>query len=231
MLSASLLQPPQNMSIQRSQSVPHSIAHAQSSLPRSMSHQQLPRNTYKTPIRRATSLRASPMASPRTEREDPFSLAGFFPTSLSTESEDWRWIREEEEEHLEGEEEESHESSHDERSGSVMSRQGNEELTRAIRDHDKMGVLSMGEWSKKRSRNQMEGVDVRVLHADEFLWKKSDYDYDEERLLSPYSEEEAVDFESLHQTLQGLRRETCEGIAKATRSEARYGDLFLREEK
>jgi len=192
------------MSLQRSQSVPHSIGHVQPGLPRSVSHQQLPRNTYKPSVKRTASVIGTSSL-----RKDPFSLTGFFPTSRSTDSEEWSWLREERDDE---EDEERHETTDEERwpKGSVMSRQGNEELTRVIRDQDKMGVLSIG--------------------TDEFSWKKTDDNYyGEERLVSPYySKEEAVDFESLYETLQGLRRR---GEVEVTKSEARYGELFLKSEE
>lgn len=82
------------MSIQRSKSAPQSVAGLSTfNLPRSFSHEHLQKNAGQ-----ASTSAATPAVSPsisRVDREDPFSLTGFFPPlRFRTEhQEEWNWLR------------------------------------------------------------------------------------------------------------------------------------------
>jgi len=70
--------------------------------------------------------------SPSVEREDPFSLGGFFPSSKNSESEEWTWLREK--------------SKAEDKESIVVDDSVNlsdEELQAMIEREDKMGVLAL----------------------------------------------------------------------------------------
>jgi len=139
------------MSLKRSKSAPQPIATLITfNLPRSHSQQYLQQNAQRKGLR---GLAVSPTFS-RADREDPFSLSGFFPSSFGglEEEEEWNWLREEDEE--EGYRRSIEPLGIAEDAASVSSLPGTptvmfghveDELTReAIKGEDKLGVLSLG---------------------------------------------------------------------------------------
>lgn len=89
----------------------------------------------------------SPIATPWVEREDPFSLSGFFPTSRATpEDEQWKWLRREEVAQDEGFQDDqvsvSSFSADDE--DSILGELKDELASETIESEDKLGVLSLG---------------------------------------------------------------------------------------
>ncbi|TFK36817.1 hypothetical protein BDQ12DRAFT_226172 [Crucibulum laeve] len=183
------------MSISRSKSAPHTIVSmTPSRLARSGSHQYLPGENW------GQSSRGTKVTT-RRERGDPFSLLGFFPVSLTgIESEDeWQWLREEErrDEKYEG---------GTSRSQSIFGEKDEKGTGEAIKGEDKLGVLSLGEYTMVFG--QVAG--------------------DDERLMSPYWEE-AVDEESLYLGLCARRKRHG---AETMRSEGGtgFGLLFFPEE-
>ncbi|KAG1749887.1 uncharacterized protein EDB91DRAFT_1110209 [Suillus paluster] len=119
---------------------------------------------------------ASPLASPR-DREDPFSLAGFFPASYlvspEREGERWEWLRQEQPERFGDDEVQSLEDN----DGSlprtpgpvIFARAAEYDIEETIKGEDKMGVLSV-----------LNNID--------------------------YGEDEVVDHESLYLALSKLRQ-------------------------
>ncbi|KAG1757685.1 hypothetical protein EDB19DRAFT_57259 [Suillus lakei] len=98
---------------------------------------------------------ASPLASPR-DREDPFSLTGFFPASYlsspAREEEHWEWLRQEQPEQPAGDELQSiYSLTEDDVDGSlprtpgpvVFARAAEDVIEETIKGEDKMGVLSV----------------------------------------------------------------------------------------
>lgn len=123
----------------RSKSAPHPLPGyfaVPSDLPRSSSHVHLDRRVQKS-ARGFSQVHpsASPVISPRSEREDPFSLSGFFPSSMSSENEEWSWLRDEDKP--------------DEDDGTLIEdeaavRMLDGDLKEMIKKEDKMGILSLG---------------------------------------------------------------------------------------
>ncbi|KAF9270185.1 hypothetical protein L218DRAFT_1071659 [Marasmius fiardii PR-910] len=170
-------------------------------LPRSASHQTIQPKARSSssvetmrPINRA-------MHSPRIEREQPFNLTGFFPTGTLNEKKNERsswWLREGEEQDEEGEDQ-SWTTAAAESGTEGMVGQISDEMTRAaIKNEDKMGILSFGN----------------------FFARKDDGRH--ECLLSPYSDDEPVDHESLYLSLCSRRK--AQGIET---SDGRFGEIFL----
>lgn len=165
------------MSLQRSKSASYIVASSVKTvhLPRSTSHQQLQNSAS---ITRGY--------TPRTEREDPFSLAGFFPAALVEEEEEWRWLHAEEGELSEGD------GSVDRTPSSGIFGQAEDRNTReAIEGEDKLGVLALGQW---RRSDGVDGPDIG--------------------LLSPYRE--VVDEESLYLAVSSQRDTAASGLRAAT---------------
>ncbi|KAI9060596.1 hypothetical protein FKP32DRAFT_1577497 [Trametes sanguinea] len=84
-------------SIPRSHSVPHvgSLKITTTDLPRP--RPKLPRHRSALPLSGSSTSSFSALYTPRTEREDPFSLGGFFPANLSTfekspTEQEWDWL-------------------------------------------------------------------------------------------------------------------------------------------
>ncbi|KAF9462131.1 hypothetical protein BDZ94DRAFT_1262011 [Collybia nuda] len=124
------------MSLQRSKSAPHPIS-GLTSLPRTASFH------YK----QAKTGHATPLHTPRIEKEDPFSLSGFFPRIYGNEDE-WRWLRDEQQwvgsEKVAGPTEEEEEEE-EEKYRVIFGQAESENTTREmIKDEDKLGVLSLG---------------------------------------------------------------------------------------
>ncbi|RDB28625.1 hypothetical protein Hypma_015636 [Hypsizygus marmoreus] len=172
------------MALQRSKSAPHAIpALLPPSLPRSSSFHTMPEAAKRAPIKHEP-----PVA------EDPFSLAGFFPSSLGEEK--WAWLRED------IREQDGEWKTGDEDGTTVVCGLNGEleKLTRdAIKDEDKMGVLSL------------EGVSVFGRSEGEDV------------LLSPYWSGEAVDEDSLCLALRVRRGAGAAG----SRAGTGFGTLFL----
>ncbi|KAG2154734.1 hypothetical protein DEU56DRAFT_707800, partial [Suillus clintonianus] len=102
-----------------------------------------------------SSTAASPLASPR-DREDPFSLTGFFPAlSPARKGEHWEWLRQEQLEpsygHAEDELDSIYSLPDDDVDGSlprtpgpvVFARAAEDVIEKTIKGEDKMGVLSV----------------------------------------------------------------------------------------
>lgn len=159
---------------------------------------------------------APPLATPR-DREDPFSLAGFFPSySVSSEREggSWEWLWQEQpwipardELHT------TYSLSEDDDDGSppatptpgpiVFARAAENVIEETIKGEDKMGVLS-------------------VLNT---IFLTKDAHLSEDKLYSPYAEDEAVDHESLYLALSKLRSRP-QSRAECVQT-VRPGELFL----
>ncbi|KAF9229171.1 hypothetical protein BS17DRAFT_688315 [Gyrodon lividus] len=152
-----------------------------------------PSRTLSIP-RKVVSLSGTP------HEKDPFSLAGFFPpsswmTQSLHEGERW-WLRQEEPECTPTRDElcSVYSLSEDEVDGSlpptpgpgVFARSDKDMAEEAIKREDKMGVLSLNT-----------------------LFLTDDIHAREDRLYSPYAEEEAVDHESLYLALSKRRRAEC----------------------
>ncbi|KIK07412.1 hypothetical protein K443DRAFT_673334 [Laccaria amethystina LaAM-08-1] len=132
------------MSLQRSKSAPHIVGSPVKTihLPRSTSHQQLQNSASNT--RGYT---------PRTEREDPFSLAGFFPAALVEEEEEWRWLHAEEGESSEGDQVRTP-------SSGIFGQAEDRNTREAIEGEDKLGVLALGQWGQS---DEVDGPDIGLL--------------------------------------------------------------------
>ncbi|KAG7099174.1 hypothetical protein E1B28_001045 [Marasmius oreades] len=167
------------------------------SLPRSASHQTIQPKAKSAPMGAVRPTNRA-LHSPRIEREQPFNLAGFFPTGtlgeMQNEASSW-WLRE-------GDEESEGQSwcpAVAEAGTEGMVGQISDEMTRAaIKNEDKMGILSFGNFFARKDDGRQE------------------------RLLSPYSDDEPVDHESLYLSLCARRR--AQGIESV---EGRFGELFL----
>lgn len=88
----------------------------------------------------------SPLATPWVEREDPFSLGGFFPASnrsAAAEGEQWKWLHRDEDESGRDEGQSVASFSVDE-DDSVLGELEDELAGEAIKVEDKLGVLSLG---------------------------------------------------------------------------------------
>ncbi|GLB36044.1 hypothetical protein LshimejAT787_0303320 [Lyophyllum shimeji] len=167
------------MALQRSKSAPQGIPALlpmPRSVPRASSFQTI-QNAVKT-------VKTVPLAE-RTdmEREDPFSLLGFFPSSLGEEK--WGWIRGEEKVEKAWTAEEGE-------SGSVLFGESDKLTQEAIKGEDKLGVLSLGGLFQ-----DLEGK----------LWSPSSYGVAAER-EAPDEDREAVDEDSLWLGLRVRRGKT-----------------------
>ena len=124
------------MPIKRSQSAPQPIetlfttpkarAGASTCLPRSKSY-----------------LVERSVSPPWVEREDPFSLGGFFPAShgAAREEEQWKWLRKEEDEDTSRD---GKESVFVDNNDSVIGQLDDKLAEETIKNEDKFGVLSLG---------------------------------------------------------------------------------------
>lgn len=94
----------------------------------------------------ATNTSLIPPNSPWVEREDPFSLAGFFPASHRAvpEDEQWKWLRKEEEE-----DKASVSSFSVDDEDSVLGELEDELAGETIKGEDKLGVLSLSVFSPR----------------------------------------------------------------------------------
>ncbi|KIJ68562.1 hypothetical protein HYDPIDRAFT_81673 [Hydnomerulius pinastri MD-312] len=164
----------------------------------------------------------SPLGTPH-EREDPFSLAGFFPPSSRfappfSEGERWEWLRHDEDRYVSPRDElrSVYSFTEDEADGSLpptpgpgvfFARLDEDVAEEAIKGEDKMGVLSLNAIFLARDG-----------HARE------------DKLYSPYSEEEAVDHESLYLALS--RRRHAESVRPVSAgSVGDEGKLFLQSQE
>ncbi|OJA16220.1 hypothetical protein AZE42_00106 [Rhizopogon vesiculosus] len=160
---------------------------------------------------------ATPVATLR-DREDPFSLGGFFPSyivSPEREGERWEWLRQEQGSLVPPRDElhTIYSLSEGGADGSlpatpgpiVFARAAENVIEETIKGEDKMGVLSV--------------INTIFLTKDAHL--------SDDKLYSPYAEDEAVDHESLYLALSKLRQ--AESSMPHSRKEC-VGDLFLEEE-
>jgi hypothetical protein len=155
---------------------------------------------------------SSPVLSPisRLERDDPFNLTSFFPTSrISEEEERWSWLRTEDEHEI-TEEPIADENSYE-----------NKTAGEVIKSEDKLGVLSLSQlffWYDV-------GRSLKMLSDTLFAARGHEDLPMDDRLLSPYSDEDVVDVESLYLALhQRRRRDAQRGVADAKPA---IGGLFL----
>jgi len=120
------------MALQRSRSAPHGVP-ALLPIPRS-----LPRASSFQTIQNAVKTVKTVRLGERTvvEREDPFSLSGFFPSSLGEEN--WSWLRGEEKV------EKKIWTAEEAGMGGVLFGESDTLTQEAIKGEDKLGVLSLG---------------------------------------------------------------------------------------
>jgi hypothetical protein len=88
----------------------------------------------------------SPLSTPWVEREDPFSLGGFFPAShraAPEEEEQWKWLRIEEDEDASRDDKESVSSFSVDDRNSAIEQLEDESAEETIKSEDKFGLLSL----------------------------------------------------------------------------------------
>jgi len=191
------------MSIQRSKSAPQSIATPipATHVPRSYSQENVRAKTTRS-ARPNPAVAGASLTSPsaRTHDGDPFSLGSFFPSSRVSDEDGWTWLPSE---HAIQEEPEPMAPM----AASMLGPTSDRLAAEAIRNEDKLGVLSI------KSPFFLNG---KALPADT-----------EDRLFSPYTEDEAIDVESLYQSLCARRRSRGgPGDVKAND----FSELFLLDE-
>ncbi|KAG5647628.1 hypothetical protein DXG03_008981 [Asterophora parasitica] len=150
--------------LQRSKSAPHgmpALLPAPASLVRASS--------FHTTQEAAKPVKKPPMAAVAErvaeERGDPFSLSGFFPSSLGDDK--WGWLRDEEKE------QEKQWSTEDGDGGSVLFGEEDSMTREAIRLEDKLGVLSLGgilQTLAGEMRAEYDGDGEREAVDEETLW-------------------------------------------------------------
>jgi hypothetical protein len=138
------------MLIQRSQSAPQPIqsSSAATKVKAATSNESLAKLSRSNSYLVRPSVTSSPLATPWIEREDPFSLGGFFPASnraVPEEEEQWKWLRKEEDDSV-GDDKESSSSFSVDDSDSVIG-EFEDELAETIRSEDKFGLLSLGSFT------------------------------------------------------------------------------------
>ncbi|KAI0067801.1 hypothetical protein BV25DRAFT_1911679 [Artomyces pyxidatus] len=152
--------------------------------------------------------------TPRTEPEDPFSLGSFFPAHLFTrpsqaEEQEWAWLHHAEEEEEQEQDDSSFEAVEEAASRQTLFSHREEAATGSvIQEEDKLGVLSI---------------------FDSFSLETETYTPDD-RLYSPYAEDEPCNEESLH-LAYGARRAGRGPSVKASDAGTPYGALFLPESR
>lgn len=139
--------------IQRSQSTPHFTSQDGQAHPLfHKQHQHYQQGRARVPKRTKTSIDFLAMAqpsmmmaspTPRTEREDPFNMGGFFPPShlVPAQEEEWGWLHAEEEAGVEARTEAYEDDEAEEEEGEVD--EGGREPGAVIRREDKMGILTL----------------------------------------------------------------------------------------
>jgi hypothetical protein len=85
--------------------------------------------------------RASPLQSPRSDREDPFGACGFFPSNIGEEEQEgsWRWLRDDDS----ADKLATLSVIEDEDEGPATPEETEDLARRVITSEDKMGVLSL----------------------------------------------------------------------------------------
>lgn len=136
------------MPIQRTQSAPQPVEAVFS-----LTEANVNRSGTRADLRRTKSHLVQPSAnntpltpvSPWVEREDPFSLASFFPTShrAAPEDEQWKWLRREDDSGARDDRVSVFSFSVDDED-SVLGELENEMAGETIKGEDKLGVLSFG---------------------------------------------------------------------------------------
>ncbi|KAI0375298.1 hypothetical protein BV20DRAFT_960404 [Pilatotrama ljubarskyi] len=207
------------MSIPRSQSVPHvSSLRITTDMPRASQRDsarpKLPRHRSAVAVSGSTQPLAS-LYTPRSEREDPFSLGGFFPANLgafesSPAEQEWDWLH--------AEDDRAAALRSPARSGLVSPISEDDEwdiptpcsafadagdaLARdAIKREDKLGILALGDKL------------TLLSHGDEL--------YVENRLLSPYTQPgDPLDDEAVYDALRALRTAHSRPRGSAVKHEA-----------
>ncbi|ESK97975.1 hypothetical protein Moror_913 [Moniliophthora roreri MCA 2997] len=201
----------------RSKSAPHPMPALRSftsggssrpELPRSTSHQVIQPKSKSYYYQATKPDFYRPLISPRVERRDPFNAAGFFPSSFGDieggdESSWWLGEQQQQEEDSSAGRSNSRWTSGTEEVGSNgVNWQMSDEMTReTIKSADKMGILSI--------EGLFAGDDDERYH----------------HLVSPYSDEEPVDHESLYLSLCARRK--GQGV-EVVDSDKTFGELFLR---
>ncbi|KAI0778476.1 hypothetical protein BD413DRAFT_465769 [Trametes elegans] len=213
-------------SLPRSQSVPHvGSLRITTDLPRSPtqgSRPKLPRHRSAVAVSGTQPLAS--LYTPRSEREDPFSLGGFFPSNLgafdsSPVEHEWDWL---------------HSPDDDApravrsplRSGlvspiseddeweiptpcSALAETGDTLARDAIKREDKLGILALG------------GTSPLALHAAHSHSHGEDV-YGEDRLLSPYTQPgDPLDDDAVYDALRALRTAHSRPRGSAVKHEAR----------
>jgi len=136
----------------------------------------------------------------RSDREDPFSLTGFFPPSrLGGSEEEWSWIRK-----AQDEEEGMYYSNTNWEEPKTPKDDTYETDAATIRKEDKIGVLSINT-----------------------LFASKDSQPTDARLFSPYSDDGAVDHESLYLALCSRRRDQRRPSDSESKPTAAFGSIFL----
>ena len=132
------------MLIQRSQSAPQPIQSSLAATKVKSDNSPAKLSRSKSYLVRS-SVTSSPLATPWIEREDPFSLCGFFPAShhAAQEEEQWKWLRKEEDDSVR-DDKESNSSLSVNDSDSVIGEFEDELADETIRSEDKFGLLSLG---------------------------------------------------------------------------------------
>ncbi|KAI0361303.1 hypothetical protein OH77DRAFT_1516283 [Trametes cingulata] len=232
------------MSIPRSQSVPHvSSLRITTDVPRASQRDsarpKLPRHRSAVAVAGSSQPLAS-LYTPRSEREDPFSLGGFFPANLgafenSPEEHEWDWLHASDDRAV---------LRSPARSGLVSPISEDDEwdiptpcsafadagdaLTRdAIKREDKLGILALS--GKSRLRLLAFVMDGK-LNADMILGDPADKLtlpshgdelYVEDRLLSPYTQPgDPLDDEAVYDALRALRTAHSRPRGSAVKHEA-----------
>ncbi|RPD64862.1 hypothetical protein L227DRAFT_270845 [Lentinus tigrinus ALCF2SS1-6] len=198
------------MSVPRSQSVPHfasfqitkiSTASSSTGVAERHARPQLPRHRSAVGIAGHSHHPVS-VYTPRVEREDPFSLSGFFPASLaareySDSEQGWDWLRAATEDEADAEELQTYY-----RSGPVspISESDSEWNIPTPCSPDMEDALA-GDAIKREDK-----LGILALSDTLFLPPRGDELYVEERLLSPYLQPgDPLDADAVYDALRALR--------------------------
>lgn len=146
-------------------------------------------------------------------------MAGFFPPSFTPqeEEEEWSWLRGEQRSDL-------HLTTTSVPTTSGMLNQTQDKLlVETIRSEDKLGVLSLGMFYAQSVQDTLIPTRFSLSDTLSLFSTREPYGADD-RLFSPYSEEEAVDEDSLYLALCSRR---AKRLAVPSGREREFGTLFL----
>ncbi|TFK57049.1 hypothetical protein OE88DRAFT_1730472 [Heliocybe sulcata] len=167
----------------------------------------------------ATSPLRSPMETPRSDREDPFNMGGFFPAHVSTlaeEDEEWSWLHQKEaddQDHpLHGRE-------------PLFSPVESEEESESVPATPKIVDLELEEQAKKVLQEEDK---LGILHfADMFVAPAQSRP--DEHLLSPYTGDQPENDDALYNGLRALRCAHSVPTDAQKPEDSKLGELFLPE--